>query len=272
METRLCTNCFAAPARRGRGRPARCAAGTTAGPRSPRGCPAIRCWPDGTRSAGPRRETARASPTRPWTLPPKRRWRSGSFSPCLWPSGTRTAWLSWPRRGRTPPLSRYLDDFVELSKGISRLREISVVQTVQDIFEENYTRLHRVRGRAPPCPCGALLRTPGASSPGTRPTSCSSRCSPPWGLMNSLNLPHLGVSPETLRVTRGGPPAPHRVLHPGGPAGGHPPAGGAVPRLRGHRAVRPQGRLRGGQRRVRLYRHPALRPSPASCPGRPPSA
>lgn len=44
-----------------------------------------------------------------------------------------------PIAGCEVEFERHLQDFIQLSKGVSRLRELTVVASVLDIFEENYT-------------------------------------------------------------------------------------------------------------------------------------
>ena len=44
-----------------------------------------------------------------------------------------------PRSGKESLFDQYLDDFIDLAKNVSRLREVTVVHSVLDIFEENYT-------------------------------------------------------------------------------------------------------------------------------------
>lgn len=49
---------------------------------------------------------------------------------------------------------------------------------------------------------GATWRTAAAACPGTPPTGCSSPILSALGLINSLGVSHLGISPDTLRVTK----------------------------------------------------------------------
>ena len=44
-----------------------------------------------------------------------------------------------PVSGKEAVFDEYLDDFIDLVKNVSRLREVTVVHSVLDIFEENYT-------------------------------------------------------------------------------------------------------------------------------------
>ena len=44
-----------------------------------------------------------------------------------------------PRKEDQGVFDKYADEFLELSKGVSRLRELSVIESVLDIFEENGT-------------------------------------------------------------------------------------------------------------------------------------
>ena len=71
-----------------------------------------------------------------------------------------------PANGKETEFNRSLDDFVELSKNISRLRELSVVNSVQDIFEENYTA-YAVYEYVPSVTLRRYLENVGELFPGT---------------------------------------------------------------------------------------------------------
>lgn len=98
---------------------------------------------------------------------------------------------------------RNLEEFIELSKGISRLRELSVVISALDIFEENYTA-YAVYEFVPAVSLRRYVENVG----GTLGWNEANRMFMPvltaLGLMNSLGISHLGISPDTLRVTRSG--------------------------------------------------------------------
>lgn len=97
---------------------------------------------------------------------------------------------------------RCLEDFIELSKGISRLRELSVVISALDIFEENYTA-YSVYEFTPSVSLRRYVKNKGGLS-----WNEANRMFMPvltaLGLMNSLGISHLGISPDTLRVTQTG--------------------------------------------------------------------
>ncbi len=104
--------------------------------------------------------------------------------------------------GSDKAYTRFLEDFLTLSKGISRLRELSVVTSVLNIFTENNTAyavyeyipttsLYRYVSNAKGLSWNAVNRL-------FMPVVTA------LGLINSLGIAHLGVSPETLRVTKDG--------------------------------------------------------------------
>lgn len=105
--------------------------------------------------------------------------------------------------GSEAVFEEYLDDFIQLSKGVSRLRELTVVNTVLDIFEENATAYAVYAYVAAP-----TLRRHVENAGGSISWNEANRMFMPvltaLGLINSLGISHLGVSPDTLRVTRDG--------------------------------------------------------------------
>lgn len=107
-----------------------------------------------------------------------------------------------PRANREGDYNRLLDEFVDLSRGISRLRELSVVVSVTDIFTENNTA-YAVYEPPPVKTVRHLIREKGNLS-----YNEVNRLFMPvvtgLGLINSLGISHLGISPETLRVNRDG--------------------------------------------------------------------
>lgn len=96
-----------------------------------------------------------------------------------------------------------LEEFLQLSKGISRLRELTVVTSILDIFEGNGTA-YAVYEFVP----ASSLRRHVANAGGSLSWNEANRLFMPvltaLGLINSLGISHLGVSPETLRVTQDG--------------------------------------------------------------------
>lgn len=98
---------------------------------------------------------------------------------------------------------QYLDDFIELSRGVSRLKEVTVVESVQDSFQENGTAytVYVEDG-------SVSLRRYVADNGGRLSWNEVSRLFTPaitaLGLIHSLGVSHLALSPETLRVNRDG--------------------------------------------------------------------
>ncbi len=108
-----------------------------------------------------------------------------------------------PLSGHEVEFERYLQDFIQLSKGISRLRELSVVTSVQDIFEENYTA-YAVYEYIPALSLRRYVENAGGSLGWNETNRMFMPVLTALGLMNSLGISHLGVSPDTLRVTKSG--------------------------------------------------------------------
>ncbi len=108
-----------------------------------------------------------------------------------------------PRRGEQSKYARYLEEFLDLSKNVSRLREITVVNSVLDIFEENYTA-YAVYEYLPSVTLRRYLENNGGKLSWNEVNRLFAPVITALGLMNSLGVPHLGISPETLRVTKDG--------------------------------------------------------------------
>lgn len=106
-----------------------------------------------------------------------------------------------PDHART--FRQYSQDFLELSKSVSRLREVTVVESVLDILEENGTvyTVYMDEG-------AVSLRRYVQDSGGRLTWNETSRLFTPvitaLSLMNSLGVSHLAISPETLKVNREG--------------------------------------------------------------------
>ncbi len=98
---------------------------------------------------------------------------------------------------------QYMEEFLELSKSVSRLRELTVVESVLDIFGENGTQYAVYENTD-----SVSLRRYVSDSGGRLSWNETSRLFTPvitaLGLINSLGVAHLAISPETLRVTREG--------------------------------------------------------------------
>lgn len=109
----------------------------------------------------------------------------------------------FPNSGSEAVFDGFLRDFMELSRGIGRLREVTVVSTVLEVFEENYTA-YAVYEYVP----APSLRQYVQNGRGSLSWNLANRLFTPvltaLGLINSLGISHLGVSPDTLRVTKDG--------------------------------------------------------------------
>lgn len=108
-----------------------------------------------------------------------------------------------PLREHNRVYQQYLEDFVELSRAVSRVKEVSVVESVQDSFQENGTAytVYTEDG-------SSSLRRYVADNGGRLTWNEVSRLFTPvitaLGLMNSLGVSHLALSPDSLRVNRDG--------------------------------------------------------------------
>ncbi len=104
-----------------------------------------------------------------------------------------------PFEGQEPAFEEYLEQFISLSKNISRLKEVTVVHSIIDIFEENYTA-YAVYEYVPSISLKNYIKKNGVLS-----WNAAHNLFMPvltaLGLLNSLGVTHLGISPETLRVT-----------------------------------------------------------------------
>ena len=119
------------------------------------------------------------------------------------PLAAREGVMVEPVSGQASLFGQYLDDFIELSKGISRLREASVVQSVLEIFQENGTA-YTVYEDVPSMSLRRFVEQSGGGLGWNQVNTLFQPVLSALGLMNSLGLCHLGVSPETLRITREG--------------------------------------------------------------------
>ncbi len=108
-----------------------------------------------------------------------------------------------PIAGCEVEFERHLQDFIQLSKGVSRLRELTVVASVLDIFEENYTA-YAVYEYIPAPSLRRYVENAGGSLSWNETNRMFMPVLTALGLMNSLGISHLGVSPDTLRVTKSG--------------------------------------------------------------------
>lgn len=108
-----------------------------------------------------------------------------------------------PISGKEALFEDYLDDFVELSKGISRLRELTVMDSILEIFEENYTA-YAVYEYVPSVTLRRYLENSRKVLTWNEVNGLFMPVLTALGLMNSLGITHLGISPDTLRVNKDG--------------------------------------------------------------------
>ncbi len=105
-----------------------------------------------------------------------------------------------PPKENQAVFDKYADEFLELGKGVSRLRELTVIESVLDIFEENGT-VYTVYRYTPTVSLRSYIENNGRLG-----WNEVNRMFMPvltaLGLINSLGISHLGISPDTLRVTK----------------------------------------------------------------------
>ncbi len=106
-----------------------------------------------------------------------------------------------PFEGHEAEFSRYLDDFLKLSKNVSRLKEATVVASGLEVFEENGTA-YAVYEYIPSVSLRKFLVNSGGKLSWNEVNLMFSPVVNALGLMNSLGMPHLGISLDTLRVTK----------------------------------------------------------------------
>ncbi len=108
-----------------------------------------------------------------------------------------------PLQGKEVEFEQNLQEFIRLSKSISRLRELTVVTSVLDIFEENYTA-YAVYEYVPALSLRRYVENAGGSLDWNVANHMFMPVLTALGLINSLGVSHLGISPDTLRVTKTG--------------------------------------------------------------------
>lgn len=108
-----------------------------------------------------------------------------------------------PNVGSEIEYERQLQEFLQLSKNVSRLRELSVIPSVLDIFEENFT-IYTVYEFEPAPTLRNYIESVGGSISWNEANRMFAPILTGLGLINSLGISHLGVSPETLRVRKNG--------------------------------------------------------------------
>ena len=111
---------------------------------------------------------------------------------------------SWiiPMAGYDYIYDEYLKEFVELAKNISRLKKVTVIHTVLDIIEQNQTAYICCQ-HIPSMTLGSYVKKSGVLTWNTV-NNLFAPVITALSLLNSLGAPHLGVSPETIRVTTEG--------------------------------------------------------------------
>lgn len=108
-----------------------------------------------------------------------------------------------PKEGQDDVFEDYLDEFIALMKNVSRLREVSVVHSVLDLFEENYTA-YGVYEYVPSLSLGRYVENEGGSLPWNTANRLFQPILTALGLINALGVSHLGINPDNLRVTKEG--------------------------------------------------------------------
>lgn len=108
-----------------------------------------------------------------------------------------------PLREHNRTYLQYLEDFLELSKSVSRLREVTVVESVLDIIEEKGT-VYTVYEEVDAISLRSYVEDAGGRLTWNETSRLFSPAITALSLINSLGVSHLAISPETLRVTRDG--------------------------------------------------------------------
>lgn len=108
-----------------------------------------------------------------------------------------------PISGSEIEYERQLQEFLQLSKNVSRLRELSVIPSVLDIFEDNFT-IYTVYEFEPAPTLRHYIENVGGSISWNEANRMFAPILTALGLINSLGIAHLGVSPDTLRVRKNG--------------------------------------------------------------------
>lgn len=107
-----------------------------------------------------------------------------------------------PMAGNEAVFDRLLDTFLSVSRNVSRLKEISVVHTLLDVYEENFTA-YAVYEYVPALTLRRHIERNGVMS-WNEANNMFHPVLTALGLINSLGIPHLGVSPDTIKVSADG--------------------------------------------------------------------
>lgn len=107
-----------------------------------------------------------------------------------------------PFEGNESDFDLYLDEFIELSRSVYRLKDITVVSTLIEVFEENYTA-YAVYEYRPTLSLRKYVESNGPLS-WNKAHNIFMPVLTALGLINSLGFAHLGISPDTIKVTSDG--------------------------------------------------------------------
>lgn len=107
-----------------------------------------------------------------------------------------------PLQGYDSVFDEYLNDFIDLNKNISRLKEVTVIQSVLDIIRQNQTA-YVVYEYIPAMTLRRYVEKNSVLSWNTMRSLFLPVISA-LGLINSLGESHLGISPDTLKLTTEG--------------------------------------------------------------------
>ena len=107
-----------------------------------------------------------------------------------------------PMAGYDSLFDHYLNEFIDLAKNISRLKKVTVIHTVTDIVEQNQTA-YVCYAFVPTISLSRYVKKNGVLT-WNNVNNMFSPVLTAMGLVNSLGVSHLGLSPETIRVTAEG--------------------------------------------------------------------
>lgn len=108
-----------------------------------------------------------------------------------------------PHQEHSRTFRQYSQDFLDLSKSVSRLREVTVVESVLDIIEENGT-VYTVYADEGTVSLRRYVRDSGGRLTWNETNRLFAPVITALSLINSLGVSHLALSPDTLRVNREG--------------------------------------------------------------------
>ena len=108
-----------------------------------------------------------------------------------------------PAREHFRTFQQYKDNFLELAKSVSRLREVTVVESVLDIVEDNGT-VYTIYKEEETIPLEHYVQEAGGRLSWNETSRLFNPVITAMSLINSLGVSHLALSPVTLRVNAGG--------------------------------------------------------------------